>query len=499
MSNILTFNKKRIWDKIYGCWTGKNIGGTMGTPYENTQELLDIHGFATAPGEVLPNDDLDLQLVWLRAMDEMGPEAVNERVLGEYWLTYICPAWNEYGIGKSNLREGLQAPLSGEVYNEKWKNSNGAWIRTEIWACLFPGSPEKAIRYAFYDACVDHGYNEGTYAAIFVAAMESAAFVFSDINTLLEIGLSKIPSDCRMAKAVRLVMDEYAKGTDWKVTRELLIEQSADIGWFQAPANVGFVVLGMLYGQGDFKKSMILAINCGDDTDCTGATIGAIMGIMKGTEGIPADWRSYIGDKIITCCNTNGHGAWPATCTDLTDRVMEMLPTTNRIHRYYNGFYGNSRNAYQQETIVTFGDEDDFSAISPESYLGNVFVQDTFANSHYTIHETGIYADVLVELEHQPEITPLGTISGRINIKDARMQIARQFHLRWFLPEGWSVSCKSFVPALEPLEYNNRTRLATAEFTITAGEKVDANNRLVLEVSSESRPSCVYVPIVLLG
>ena len=321
----LTFNRETLKDKIYACWIGKNIGGTMGTPYEGNRDMHDIQGFVTEEGKVLPNDDLDLQLVWLRAMDEMGPESVNERVLGEYWMTHIGPMWNEYGIGKSNMREGLLPPLAGEVYNDKWKHSNGAWIRTEIWACLFPGCPEKAIRYAFYDACVDHGYGEGTYAAIFVAAMESAAFVIKDVKTLLEIGLSKIPTDCRMAKAVRLVMEEYEKGTDWKTVRQMLVEQSADIGWFQAPANVGFVVLGLLYGEGDFKKSMILAINCGDDTDCTGATIGSLMGIMNGTAGLPSDWRSHIGDQIATICNLNGHGAWPATCTELTERVMDML------------------------------------------------------------------------------------------------------------------------------------------------------------------------------
>ena len=70
---MLTFNREQLRDKIYACWVGKNIGGTMGTPYEGRQQLNDIQGFVTQPGEVLPNDDLDLQLVWLRAMDEMVP------------------------------------------------------------------------------------------------------------------------------------------------------------------------------------------------------------------------------------------------------------------------------------------------------------------------------------------------------------------------------------------------------------------------------------------
>ncbi|HHU08304.1 MAG TPA: ADP-ribosylglycohydrolase family protein, partial [Clostridiaceae bacterium] len=117
-------------DKIHACWIGKNIGGTMGTPYEGKRELLDIQGFSTQPGESLPNDDLDLQLVWLRAVDQLGPKAITASILAEYWLSYVMPHWNEYGVGKANLRAGFFPPLSGELNNEEWKHSNGAWIRT---------------------------------------------------------------------------------------------------------------------------------------------------------------------------------------------------------------------------------------------------------------------------------------------------------------------------------------------------------------------------------
>ena len=275
---MVQFSKEYLRDHIYACWVGKNIGGTLGTPYEGQRQINDITGFASAAGEPLPNDELDLQLVWLRAVNEHGPAAITSKLLSEYWVSWITPHWNEYGVGKANLRDGVLSPMSGEINNEEWKHSNGAWIRTEIWACLYPGLPEKAIRLAFEDASVDHGYGEGTLAAIFVAAMESAAFVIRDARTLLEIGLSKIPEDCRVARSVRLVMKAYEEGVSWKDCRNLLVEDSADLGWFQAPANVGFVVLGLLYGEGDFKQSLIYAVNCGDDTDCTAATLGALMG-----------------------------------------------------------------------------------------------------------------------------------------------------------------------------------------------------------------------------
>ena len=329
---MLTFNREQLRDKIYACWVGKNIGGTMGTPYEGRQQLNDIQGFVTQPGEVLPNDDLDLQLVWLRAMDEMGPEAIDSKLLAEYWISFIGPSWNEYGLGKSNLRAGIVPPMSGELYNEEWKHSNGAWIRTEIWACTHPGCPDKAIRCAFEDACVDHGFGEGTYAAIFVAAMQSAAFVIDDLRALIDIGLSKVPETCLLARYIRATVKAYDDGMTWQDCREMLLHMNDEtgLGWFQAPGNVAFTILGLLWGECDFKKSMIIAIDCGDDTDCTGATVGSLLGIMYGMKAIPEDWRRHIGDRIVTVSIINGHGYFPKSCTELTNCVLSLLGATMR-------------------------------------------------------------------------------------------------------------------------------------------------------------------------
>ena len=332
----IKLNRKQLEDKILGCWIGKNIGGTMGGPYEGTREMLDITGYSTPKGEPLPNDDLDLQLVWLRAMEQVGPYAMSANILGEYWQVYITPHWNEYGIGKSNLNKGLLPPLCGEFRNAPWKHSNGAWIRSEVWACMAPGFPNIAIKYAIMDACIDHGISEGTYAEIFTTALQSIAFVENDIRTVVEKALGYIDPECRVAKCVRLVLEEYDKQTPYRDVRKMLVEQTADLGWFQAPANVGFTVIGLIYGEGDFKKSMIYAINCGDDTDCTAATCGAVLGIVAGIEGIPQDWKEYIGDRIITICINGSYQRQIAkTCTELTERVMEMIPSVLKAHDIY--------------------------------------------------------------------------------------------------------------------------------------------------------------------
>lgn len=489
----ITFNSQKLRDKIKACWIGKNIGGTLGGPYEGTRDVLNVQGFVTEAGKPLPNDDLDLQLIWLRAIDELGPEMVDEKVLGEYWITYVGPHWGEYGHAMSNMREGILPPMSGHVYNDKWKHSNGAWIRTEIWACLFPGCPERAVRYAYYDACVDHGHHEGTFAAMFIAAMESAAFVYNDLQLLLKIGLSKIPADCRVAKAVRLVIEEHSKGTPWLDVRNMLVKQSEDIGWFQAPANVAFVVLGLLYGECDFKKSMLTAVNCGDDTDCTAATLGSLLGIMYGTEGIPDDWKQHVGEEIITFCNLNGHGPWPPNCETLTQWIMNLLPLTLRDTQYESLHYRNL--TYVVPWLwAKLGTEDDFSQITPDVYMGDGFAKDTFSRSPYSIYQWGPFCEAWVELDRAPDIAPNESISGKITVKNMLMRQTRHYRVRWLLPEGWHASGRLNISTTPGDEGND-----PVTFVLTAPEKVDPSNRIVLEISVVGRPTCLYIPITLIG
>ena len=140
----IVLDKKTVEDKIHACWIGKNIGGTLGGPYEGKREFLNVTGFTTKAGKPLPNDDLDLQIMWLIALEKEGPYHFNNATLAEYWTLGITPDWNEYGTAKANLYDGIMPPLSGELNNDYWKHSNGAWIRSEIWACLTPYYPDFA-------------------------------------------------------------------------------------------------------------------------------------------------------------------------------------------------------------------------------------------------------------------------------------------------------------------------------------------------------------------
>lgn len=346
----MLLNLETFRDKLAGCWAGKNIGGVLGTPYENIRKINEVDFYTQDLSKGAPaNDDLDLQIIWLSAVEKFGRN-VNASILGDYWLTFVLPNWVEYGTGKANLRAGLVPPLSGEVDNV-YKNSCGCYIRSEIWACLAPGHPELAARYAYEDAIVDHA-GEGVYGEIFYAALESAAFVESDIRKLINIGLSYIPKECATAKAVKKAVECYDNQVDFYEARKQIHNTAPGTigleGWklsevpvegnegmvhgqpgFDAPENVAFSIAGWLYGEGDFGRSLCLTNALGEDADCTCATLGAIMGIILGASGLPEKWTKPLNDKIVTMCiNKTNRGVWvPDTATELAERILRNVPS----------------------------------------------------------------------------------------------------------------------------------------------------------------------------
>ena len=335
-------------DKINGCWEGKNMGGVLGAPFEMYRGLVDVDFYTQDLSKgVPPNDDLDLQLIWLNACEKWG-KAIDADILAEYWLCYETGNCSEYGIAKQNLTWGLKPPFSGVVGNH-FKDSNGAFIRSEIWACLFPGNPDQAVRYAYEDAIVDHT-GEGVYAQTFCAALESAAFFESDVNVLIDIGLSYLPKDCAVYSAICMVREMYNEGkTVEEIRTKLLTDYPSYFGifrshpWeveeqfplgdnlgFDAPVQLGIVTAALLFGQGDFEKTIITAVHCGEDADCTAATAGAIIGLIKGESGLPDKWKKPLGHKIETMfINKTLCLPIPATTDELTERVIRLLPVFN--------------------------------------------------------------------------------------------------------------------------------------------------------------------------
>ena len=485
---------------------GKNIGGTLGAPFEFKRQINNV-AFYTQDlgGEPLPNDDLDLQLLWLVALEEMGTR-LDAATLADYWCIYITPHWSEYGIAKANLRAGLPPPWSGTWGNE-WRHSCGAFIRSEIWACIAPGMPDVAVRYAMEDAIVDHGDGEGTWGEVFFAALESAAFACDDPNALIEIGLSYIPDESGIAGAVRCAVEAHRGGAGWREARDEILEhhrgstlfglpertsaedraKGYDVGrlGYDAPSNVALAVLALLEGGEDFGRVVTTAVNCGEDTDCTAATAGALFGLMHGIEAIPDEWIEPIGRKIKTISLNLGElghfGAQvPQTVDELTERTARVA--------------GQVLAGARPQRVNAFGDESASAAsVIEELSADEALKRDLAVRMRAARHRFDFFT-VDVEPEGGPGIRDGEAKTVTLTVRNT-YKVQANLLLRWHVPPGWSVQPAGTGSVLSlPAVFGEPVSLA---FVIQAGELADSVARCVVELSADGRPTVMAVPVVL--
>jgi len=318
--SVRILNEQDYYRTVYGGWLGKNIGGTLGAPVEGKKELLELDFYPVLQDGPLENDDLDLQLVWLHALEQYGPKLTSKE-LGQEWAEHIFFPFDEYGYALTNLRRGITPPLAG-AFNNPFTHCMGSPIRSEIWGMVTPGAPHVAAHYAYQDAVVDHAGGEGVFGEMFFAAIESAVFMEKDRDKLITIAMSYIPESSRTAKAMRDLIQWHSEGKSWIEARALILEHHGHDNFTDAPQNIAFTILGWLYGE-DFEDAILKAVNCGYDTDCTAATLGAILGMIAGPEGLPDKWVNPVGDRVVVSPPIKGFPA-PANLDELTRRTIRM-------------------------------------------------------------------------------------------------------------------------------------------------------------------------------
>lgn len=282
-------NYQQYLDKVYGCFLGKTVVGTLGAPYEGIKMPQTIPFKPEMINTMLPNDDLDLQILWLDVVERYGTAFTSYDLL-ERFVNCCDYSPGEYAVMRKNFQRGIYPPLSGKFSNDFYVNGMGCPIRSEIWACLFPDAPEAAADYSERDGIIDHA-GDSVYAERFFAALESAAFAEDDLKKLIGIGLSVIPADCKIRRVITDTVGWCAEYTDIKLVLRKLLFRYGHPDCTNLYENIGITVAALLLGNLDLIKTGMDALNCGFDTDCTCATAGAVIGAIRGAKALIEEYK----------------------------------------------------------------------------------------------------------------------------------------------------------------------------------------------------------------
>lgn len=283
--------------RILGGWIGKSIGGAVGARFEGNKNWIEVPPDQFMPDELPPNDDLDLQVLWLGVLERKGP-ALTGRDLASAWLDGCWYPFGEYGIFRKNWRLGIAPPMSGRFDNKFWETGMGCPIRSEIWGYVFAGAPDLAASYARIDGSLDHT-DQSIGAEQMLSAMASMAFWMHDVAQLIESFLHYLPTGSEIELLVRTALECWQEKIPLSQARQRLMLRAGHPEACDARINVPFAVLALLYGQGDMEKTIQAGLNCGYDTDCTLATACALLGQIQGPQGIPSYLRKAVGDTLV--------------------------------------------------------------------------------------------------------------------------------------------------------------------------------------------------------
>ena len=321
----------QVLDRIHGAWLGRAAGCALGKPVEGWhKEQIDSYlQFADAlpltdyiplvdghpDGQKLRphsadctrgkisymarDDDMDYTILGLHILERYGADFTSRNV-AETWLIRL-PYHLVYTAERAayrNLVNNLWPPESAAHHNP-FREWIGAQIRADSWGYAAPGWPEKAAELAFRDAVVSHAKN-GIYGEMFVAAMLAGAFVTSDVEEVIRIGLSEIPRNCRLAEAVEDTIDWSKQLADWE---DVWVKINGKYGHYHGVHtinNAALVVMALMIGQCDYETSIVAAVRGGWDTDCNGATAGSVCGMMLGADALPERWVGVLNDRLMS-------------------------------------------------------------------------------------------------------------------------------------------------------------------------------------------------------
>jgi hypothetical protein len=138
-----------------------------------------------------------------------------------------------------------------------------------------------------------------------MSGMYAAAFFESDARKVVEAGLAAIPPQSPYAQLIADLLAWHKQHPDdwqkvWAMMNEKWDKREPCPEGANQPFNIdaklngGYVALGLLYGKGDFDKTLEVSTRAGQDSDCNPANAIGILGVMLGYRGLPDQYKSGI-------------------------------------------------------------------------------------------------------------------------------------------------------------------------------------------------------------
>ena len=306
----VTLSKDVLMDKIKGAWAGQIIGCTYGGPTEfeyattinkNIPITWDEHGikqyFDNCPGLY---DDVYMDLTFVDVFDRGGLDAPIDSFAKAFaYADYSL--WHANMAARHNILHGIMPPESGYWKNNPHADDIDFQIEADYAGIMSPGLPNAASHFA--DG-IGHimNYGDGWYGGVYVANMYALAFVCNDVETIVTEALKAIPPQSRYYKCMADIIGWHKQyPDDWEITWALVNKHYGfDIGCTEgvgiplnidAVINSAYIIIGLLYGEGDFGKTIDISTRCGQDSDCNPASSGGILATMLGYDALPESWK----------------------------------------------------------------------------------------------------------------------------------------------------------------------------------------------------------------
>ena len=311
----VTMSKETLMDKIKGGWAGQMIGCTYGGPTEfNYSTFINDNIPIEWPEhriqwyyDHIPGlyDDIYMDLTFVDVFEKEGLDAPVES-FAKAFSSAGYPLWHANQNARYNIQQGIMPPESGHWKNNPHSDDIDFQIEADYAGIMAPGMPDAAVH--FTDE-IGHmmNYGDGWYGGVYVAAMYSLAFVSDDIDHIVSEALKAIPKESKYYQCMADVIGWHKQYPDnWELTWARVERKwGFDIGCpegvfgttnIDALINSAYIIMGLLYGEKDFYKTIDVATRCGKDSDCNPASAGGILGVILGYEGIPDYWKKGMAE-----------------------------------------------------------------------------------------------------------------------------------------------------------------------------------------------------------